>query len=167
MINCTIKQLFPQQNVLGWLRHVYIFYCDLLLKGLQFKIYYLLQTVNQNIFKHIVYRWPQDQSLNCWLGAETICLFIWLFGYHRHHIEVFNGVRQYGESGSFTCSRSTLKSVCHRSCVTWRLVMLFTCCFIPPGITMVVQILQHGLWNHGIQQNVPIPSSNLQIPTSS
>lgn len=27
--------------------------------------------------------------------------------------------------------------------------------------------LQHGLWNHGIQQNVPIPSFNLQIPTSS
>lgn len=81
MINCTIKQVFPQQNVLGWLHHVYIFYCDLLLEGLQYKLYYLLQTVNQNIFKHIVYRCVIGLGINHSTVGWELRLFVYLFDY--------------------------------------------------------------------------------------
>ena len=56
MIESTMKQLFPLQHVSEWLRHISIFYCDLLPERLQCKIHDLLRSVNQKIFEHIVYR---------------------------------------------------------------------------------------------------------------
>lgn len=60
-----------------------------------YKIDDLLQSVNQSFFYTPciqVCNWSQDQSLNCWLEAETICSVtasrLVVVGYHRHHIDL-------------------------------------------------------------------------------
>lgn len=103
-----------------------------------------------------------------------------IVGDHRHHsyCRAPLPVRRCGKVADLAFSLNTLMSNCHqrarsmRSCETFQRSPLMTedvTMFFWPCLYVLWDSLAWHMksWNTPLQQNVPIPSPNLQIPTSS